>query len=132
MPAALAAFLLTGGQQAVAGGSWTIKIVNDLSVELTSGKVVNRQDIQIKSHPPTTIAAGASAEFTVADGDSIKNIHLKVQYTVDSSGSETIEFGVKDDPGFKCFVETPSDIVGSITDCNTPTDDPTVYKFSAN
>ena len=115
--AAFAAVLLCGVQQALA--NVTIKIVNKLSVDLTSGEVVNRQDIKIITDPPTTVAAGGTGEFEVSQGGSLKNEHLKLQY---AAGSETIAFGFKYDqtitgPTGGCFEDTPSDIQGNHKNC---------------
>ena len=98
------------------------------SVDLTDGKVVNRQDVKVNTDPPKTIAAGDSGEFKTEQGDSGKNQHLKVQYTVGSGGSETVAFGYKvDGLDASCFTDTPSDISGSHNDCDY---DDTSFEFS--
>jgi hypothetical protein len=129
VPAAVAAFLLAGGQHAFADDTTRhITVTNKLSVDLTDGKVVNRQDVKVNTDPPKTIAAGDSGEFKTEQGDSGKNQHLKVQYTVGSGGSETVAFGYKvDGLDASCFTDTPSDISGSHNDCDY---DDTSFEFS--
>ena len=134
VPAALAALVVAIGANALADSSDTkMQIQNDLSVALTDGKVINRQDIKIKSDPPSTVAAGTTGEFKVGIGDSGKNVHLKVQYKYDlgaGAGTETVEFGVRDESsGYTCFTDTPPDVYGHVKDCASPSGQPTVYKF---
>ena len=129
VPAALVAFLSVGSQQAFASDTTRyITVKNKLSVDLTDGKVVNRQDVKVKTDPPKTIPAGQNGEFKTEEGDSGKNQHLKVQYTV---GSETVEFGYKvdDEVNADCFTDTPPDISGSHNDCDY---DDTSFEFSPN
>jgi hypothetical protein len=105
-------------------------VKNKLSVDLTDGKVVNRQDVKINTEPPKTIAAGDSGEFKTEQGDSDKNQHFKVQYTVGSGGSETVEFGYEvKGLDASCFTDTPSDISGSHDNCDY---DNTSFEFSPN
>jgi hypothetical protein len=120
VPAALVAFLSAGSQQAFASDTTrSITVKNNLTVDLTDGKVVNRQDVRIQTEPPTTIAAGGSGDFKTEDGDTGKVQHFKVQYTVGSGGSETVEFGYEvKGLDINCFTDTPPDISGSHENCN--------------
>ena len=134
VPAALAALVVAIGANALADSSDTTnKIQNDLPVALTDGKVINRQDIKIKSDPPSTVAAGTTGEFKVGQGDSVKDVHLKVQYKYDlgkGAGTETVEFGVRDESGgYSCFIDTPPDVAGHVSNCNPPDNSAQVYKF---
>ncbi len=134
VPAALGALIFAGVTVALADSTDTVmKIENDLSVPLTDGKVINRQAIKIKSDPPATVAAGTTGQFKVGLGNSVKNVHLKVQYTYDlgaGAGTETVEFGVRDENSeYTCFTDVPPDVYGHVKDCASPSGQPTVYKF---
>jgi hypothetical protein len=130
VPAVLVTFLSAGSQQAFASDTTrSITVKNNLTVDLTDGKVVNRQDVKINTDPPTTIDAGGSGNFKTEDGDSDKNQHFKVQYTV-GSGSETVEFGYEvKGLDNNCFTDTPPDISGSHENCNY---DNTSFAFAPN
>lgn len=74
---------------------WTLKIVNNLDYKLSFNKIENRQDVQIKSDPPKIVLPKGTGSFEAVQGDqTLKNVHLKVQYFVESENSQvTVEFG---------------------------------------
>ena len=111
----------TDNKKAFAGQDMAIDITNNLQDEdLIFNKVENRQDVKIKSDPPSEVKALQSGGFKIAKGDSEKNPHLKLQYYVGEKGSsETVTFGFKGTwSDLNCFTETPSDIKGSHENCH--------------
>jgi hypothetical protein len=75
----------------------TLTIVNNLDYKLSFNKIENRQDVEIKSDPPKIVRPkGGTGSFEVVQGDQTdKNVHLKVQYYVESENSQvTVEFGL--------------------------------------
>ena len=112
----------------------TIEIKNNLDVDLIFNEIENRQDVKIKSEPPSNVKSQETGQFEVGKGDSEKPSHLKVQYYVGEKGaSETVSFGFKGQGGpndwnqFDCFTNTPDDIKGSQSGCNEGN---TLYTFS--
>jgi hypothetical protein len=76
---------------------WTLTIVNNLDYKLSFNEIANRQDVEIKSNPPKIVLPrGGTGSFEVVQGDQTdKNVHLKVQYYLESENSQvTVEFGL--------------------------------------
>lgn len=64
----------------------TIHIDNNLDVALQNGTVSNKQDVELDSAPPATIAAGESSSFKISfDTYDVKNRHLHIEFEIEGS-----------------------------------------------
>ena len=110
-----------------------VEIDNGLEENLVFNEVENRQDVQIKSSPPDVIESQQTGTFKIAQGDSGKSPHLKVQYYVGEKGSdETVTIILKSSSWIvplSCHTETSSEsITGKVKNCG----DNDIYEFKFN
>ena len=96
----------------------SITIVNNLGQSLVFKDIKNRQAIQIKSDPPAEIPAHSSGQFKVAQGDSMKNVHLNVEYTVKGTADEAgiVYKHLTDNPP-ECPQEPPAGATETVKNC---------------